>query len=212
MNLLLVPKRLAALILLACAMPVHAGTLVYTSVSTFLTDIVPGYSLETFDASEPGSPATLNYSGGGFAFTASSSGNMYAPGGFIGTSNPNTTLILTFTSGNPTAIGGDFYNTDFSDTFATSGVTVTLNDGTTRTYTPLSGANSFTGFTATLPILSLTVSAPGSSLYGGLDNLFVGQARPKAVPLPSGLALVFIGGFGLALNKSRRLRGDKLPH
>jgi hypothetical protein len=197
-------KPLAAAALVALVMPAFAATTVYTTSASFLANVAAGAYLETFNTSQANA-AVFNYSGSGFAYNATSTGlEMYGPAGFIGTSSPATALILTFTGGSPTAVGGNFYNTDFSDSFVSSPVTLTLSDGTTRTYTPAALGISYTGFISTVPIVSLTFSAPGASLYASLDNLTVGKAVVAAIPEASTYAMMLVGLGALGLLARRR--------
>jgi hypothetical protein len=197
-------KPLAAAALVALAFPAVAATTVYTTSASFLANVAAGAYLETFNSSQPNA-AVFSYSGSGFAYNATSSGlEMYGPAGFIGTSSPETSLTLTFTAGNPTAVGGNFYNTDFSDAFVSSPVTLTLSDGTTRTYTPATIGGTYTGFISTVPIVSLTFAAPGVGLYASLDNLTVGLS---AMPIPEASTYAMLmAGLGIVGFMARRRR------
>jgi PEP-CTERM motif len=205
-------KPLAAAALLALALPAVAATTVYTTSASFLAQVAAGAYTEGFSVGQAGSPPILNYSGAGFSYTATSpGGNVYAPGdnavagtdGFVGTSSPNTVLVLTFTGGSPTAVGGEFFNTDYFDSFVASAVKLTLSDGSTRLYTPASQAGTYTGFISTLPIMSLTFSAPGPDLYAALDNLTVGRSA-VAVPEASTYAMLLAGLGVVGLMAGRR--------
>ncbi len=170
----------------------------YTSSATFMANVAPGAYTETFDGLASTPPT--NYAGGAFAYTISAASGLYGSGDFVGTSLPNQALTVSFTSGNVTAVGGNFYVTNISDAFQSVAMTVTLNDGTAVTYTPTS-VGSFLGFTSGAAITSLTISAPGVSLYAGLDNLTVGVS---AVPEPASALLMALGAAGLLMLRRRQ--------
>jgi hypothetical protein len=184
---------------LACA-AASAQTTVYTTNAAFLAMVAPGSYLETFTQVAVDSGPSFTYSGGGFSYTVTAdngASTVYRSGTIIGNNLPDLSLTLTFTTGNVTAVGGEFFTTNISDIFQAAAVTLTLNNGTVVNYTPTSQTNSFRGFTTPVPILSLTMSAPGPSLYNSIDNLRVGAV----VPEPGTYAMM-----GLGLLAARRLR------
>ena len=179
------------------------AAVVYNTSASFLAHVAPGSYTNTFTglSSPPlGSPAL--FSGNGFAYSASSPGDIYLEGGFLGTNLPNFPLTINFTSGNVFAIGANFYATNLSDAFQAVSMSITLSDGTTETFTPTSLANSYRGFVSNVAITSLVLLAPGVSLYAGLDNLTVGRAA-LAVPEPATWLLVGLGLVGLLVARRR---------
>jgi len=189
----------AALTLLSAS--AFATTTVYTSASTFLAAVAPGAYFQNFDGLDDPAPGAAAFSGGGFSYTAFAPQDLYVGGGFLGTSQISEALTLTFTSGNVTAIGGNFFISDYNDNFQSVSVTLNLNDGTSVTWTPTTFADSYRAFTSDVAILSLTMSGPGPSLYASIDNLTVGAA---AVPEPGTWALMGLGLAGLATLARRR--------
>jgi hypothetical protein len=111
-------------------------------------------------------------------------------------------LVVSFTGAPVTAVGGDFYATNFFDDFQSVAITVTLSNGSVTTVTPTSVATSFRGFTTALPITSLTLSAPGPGLYANMDNLTVGSviSEPGTYAL-MGLGLAALGAFAARQRK-----------
>lgn len=177
-----------------------ATSTVYTSSAVFLAEVAPGAYFQNFDnLSDPDVGAVL-FSGNGFSYSAFAPSDIYLSGGFLGTSQINEALTLTFTSGNVTAIGGNFFVTDLSDNFLSVAVHLTLSDGTTVDFTPTSLTDSYRGFISNVTITSLTMSGPGASRYAGLDNLTIGAA----VPEPGTWALMGLGLAGLAAAARRR--------
>lgn len=187
-------SALAAFSAILCASSAGGAT-VYTNQATFISTINPGYYLEDFEATNPPS-----YNSGGFSYTVGGD-TIYDSGSFIGNHNPNTALTITFTSGNVTAVGGEFFITDQSDIFLTVPVSITLSDATIISYTPNSQAE-FRGFVSNGPVItSLTFGAPGPSRFNNLDNLIVGTAIPE----PSSIFLMGLLCFISSLTYRRRI-------
>lgn len=186
---------------LSLSAAVSAQTTTYLTSATFLPMVAPGSYTEGFpDPFFSGDPSA-DFSGGGFAYTVSAPGGLYGNGTFIGTNLPNEALTVTFTGAPVTALGGNFYATNISDVFQSVPVTITLSNGSVTTFTPGSATlSSFRGFTTAVPIVSLTLGAPGASLYGGMDNFTVGSV----VPEPGTWLLMALGIGALVLRQSRR--------
>ena len=179
-----------------------AATTVYTTSSSFMSNVAAGSYTETFTGlSDPATSGPVAFLGGGFGYSASSPVGIYVSAGFLGTNLPNGALTLTFTSGAVKAVGANFYTSNFSDQFQSVVVTLTLNDGTSTTFTPTSIVDSYRGFVSTAAITSLVISSPGVSLYAGLDNLTVGAAAP--VPEPASWLLMGLGVAGLLAARRR---------
>lgn len=197
-------KQILAMLALgaAIAAPSHAGA-IYTTSAAFLPNVAAGSYTNTFTGASD-SPQT-SYASNGFAYTISAASGLYSNGDFIGTNLPDQALLITFTGAAVTAIGANFYATNLSDAFQAIAITALLSDGTSSIFTPTSVANSYRGFTTDVAITSLRITAAGTSLYAGLDNLTVGRANAvNAVPEPASLALVGIGFLGLAAARRRR--------
>lgn len=177
-----------------------ASTTVYTSQSGFLAQLAPASYTETFTGLSDGPPGPQTFGSGTFAFTAQAPSSLYLSAGFLGTSQIDEALTVTFGAG-VKAVGGNFFTVDLGDTLQSVNVTVTLSDATTVSFTPTSFADSFRGFVSTVDISSVTVSAPGQSLYASMDNLTVGTIA--AVPEPASWALMGLGVIGLLAARRR---------
>lgn len=190
MNSTILPSILAAVLLVSSA----SAATIHTSQATFLAAVAPGSYTETFAATNP-----PNYSASGYTYAVSAPGStIYDSGSFIGTNNPNIPFVFDFSSGNVTAVGGEFFHTDISDAFQPGiSITITLSDGTVDTYTP-AAQNEFRGYTSAVPITQLTISAPTGGTYITLDNIIVGSAVPEP-----GSALLLAGALGLTLRRRR---------
>lgn len=191
-------RLLSAVALAALSASSIASTTVYTSSSAFLAQVAPGYYTEAFTGMSNPPEGAMTFSGGGFSYSAFAPSDLYLAGGFLGTSQISEALTITFTSGNVSSVGGNFFMTDFNDNFQSVSVTVTLSDGTVQSFTPTTLADSFRGFVSTTPISSLVISAPGASLYAGLDNFTVGVS---AVPEPAAWLLMGLGVAGLLVRR-----------
>ncbi|WP_310389988.1 PEP-CTERM sorting domain-containing protein [Roseateles sp.] len=185
-----------AAIALAAASAVSAQTTVYTSSASFLPNVLAGSYTEGFEnnidfSGEP----SFDFSGGAFGYTVAAPTGLYGNGVFIGTNLPNEPLTVTFTGAPVTAVGGNFYATNISDVFQPVSITLTLSNGHVTTFMPTSPDNSYRGFTTALSITSLTLSAPGASLYVGMDNLTVGAVPEPGTYAMMALGLAALGGF-----------------
>jgi len=194
-------RLLVAVGMAALSASPFAATTVYTSSASFMANVAPGAYTESFTGLSNPPVGPVTFSGSGFSYSASAPPDgIYLEGGFLGASQINQALTVTFTSGNVTAVGGNFYATNIADAFQSVAVTLTLSDSTSVTFTPSSLSDSYRGFTSNLTITSLTMSAPGGSLYAGLDNLTVGVT---AVPEPASWALMGLGVAGLLVARRR---------
>lgn len=194
-------RFLAALALSASIAPAFAATTTYTTQASFLANVAPGSYTNSFTGAVAAGPS-FSYSGSGFGYTLTAGvGDVYLSGSIAGTNSPDETLTVTFTTGNVTAVGGNFFATNISDVFQAQPLKLTLSDGTTTTYTPATLGASYRGFVSTLPITSLVMGLPAVGFYNTMDNLTVGVG---VVPETSTWVLMALGMVGLAFARRQR--------
>jgi hypothetical protein len=197
---------------------VASAATVFTDRATFLANVQSGSYLETFDSLPPASSVASpqTFSQGAFSYTADAANGLFTAGTsfnvWLTATAPADPIIFTFTSGNVTAVGGFFFGSDFNGGFQSGDVTIALNDGTTQTITSAT-TDSFLGFTGSVPIISLTVTAVQPNigdLYPTVNDFIVGQqvvTTPAGVPEPSaraGLTVMPLGAILWGVLRRRR--------
>ena len=213
-------SAIVVIVLVAAASSAKATVITYNNSEkdAFFNDLKSGAYFESFSSySGLSEPSGQSFSFGGDSYTlsdgatieySSTTGIDAQASVFPSTLTNAESLVITFTSGNVTAVGGNFFLTD--DTFTPVGadsVTATLGTGETLGQ-PSSGTyddEPFTGFTSTTPIASLTLTGPSVlDEFVTLDSLWVGQSF-EGVPEPRSWALM-LGGMALLLVSLRRAR------
>lgn len=194
--------RLLSAVALTFLSTASMATVIYRTPAAFLSQVAPGAYTETFTGvSDP----SASFSSGGYSYTVSAPNDMYSSGTFIGTSMPFETLTINFTSGNVTAVGGNFFAVDIGDNFQASSITLTLSDLTELTFDSTSMDDSYVGFySAGLFITSLTMNVGEvdfQGFYASLDNLTVGTAA--VVPEPGSFALAGLALAGIVATRRR---------
>jgi len=160
----------------------HAAT--YTDRATFITHVAPGFyendfaDLSDSSAAEP----ARSYSSGGFGYTVDTvptPDDLWFFTGVMTTNGSGDQLVVTFTSGAVTAVGGNFFASDIGGApIAGNAVDLLLSDGTTETFST-AAATDFRGFTTVAPITSISIDAPNAAdpqdnSWSTMDNLIVG--------------------------------------
>ena len=194
------------LLLAAVSVPKVSAATVFTSSASFLSNVQPSPNSYTEDFTlEFGNASSgLEFSSNGFTYNLVAAGteplDLYKSGDFIATVTGNEVLTVNFTSGNVTAVGGNFYLTNVAEQTVVASVTLTLSDSTTVSFSSATSAE-YRGFVSTGPfITSLVMSAPGVDLYNSIDNLTVGA---RIIPEPASL-LSMCSGMLLLLQRRRR--------
>lgn len=193
-------------ITIALFLPIFSrAALVYTTESSFTAVLASGYYLEGFSSLTAGSfTPTFSGSGGAgpFAYTIRAdpsgtdlyvaSGPALPNGNALQSAAGSKDLLIAFTSGNVTAVGGKFFLANFAgDNLTADTLRVTLNDGTSVDFaSPASGSVEFRGFTTDTDhfITSLLIHRDSSG-FAALDDLYVGEVTP----VPEGSTAITAG-------------------
>jgi MYXO-CTERM domain-containing protein len=190
----------AMMFLAGAVMAAPAMADVFTDSASFLANVQPGSYFNDFASVGAGATPSLSFNSGGFAYTVTAFGTgsqqLFNNPGLVSTDSAVDAIRITFTSGNVTAVGGNFFSSDINFNAIAASVTVALSDGQSVTFNS-SSANDFRGFTSTQTITSLTIDAidpPAGPAWSTLDNLYVGQA----IPAPGAMALLGLGGLAAA--------------
>jgi hypothetical protein len=199
-------RTLAFAVLVALATRASAISIVYPTEASFLAVIDSGYFLNEFDNTigDQGDSQSFSENGFGYIMTAPIYG-LWGINGAMSTVDSGDALIISFASGNVTAVGGTFSLTDkggdplpLTDEDGnpvSRSVTVSLSDGTSESF----AASSFRGFTSDGPsIKSLSFSSDDAIAFPTLDHFYVGR-----VP-DGGTTLVLLGGALTGLGVLRR--------
>ena len=189
------PRAIALLIAACCAYataspgPHGTGTTqIFTDRAAFIAALADDRTENKFNDVSHGSSGGLRYLDRGFEYLIftqfGAESALYNDRNAVSTDRATDELVLTLTNDTPvTAIGGDFWATDFAQRPIEGTITVTLSDGTTETFDS-TGTGNFVGFIAPAPIFGLTVDAPdvanappGSSpdRWPTMTNLIIGN-------------------------------------
>ncbi len=198
-----------ALVLVAILSPrtTFAAIQTYTILSSFTDSLQAGSYLENFN-SVPNEGQTI-FTGGTptFTYVISSPSDVSAVdviGGSRAISTfdpPNGLLVITFGAYKPTAIGGNFFWTDYPGNVIAGSIQVQYTGGDSGSIdVPLPSGSSFAGISTDNPegFSSISVSLinyiPDTDFFVTLDNFHVGNVNP--VPEPgTWIACGFIGLF-----------------
>lgn len=184
----------------------------FTNSTAFFNAITASNYTENFNSFSGGTTnaSPLNFSNNGFQYRAQTG---FGPFYILNSASPDfwlstfevTTITFTNISPNVTAIGGNFFATDYNSGYTNTqiGLRFVFADSTSYStnYTP-SGPSSYFGITYNTNITALIVSnvAPAAE-YMTVNNLTVG-----VVPEPSTYALLGLAAAGFAGYVIRRRR------
>ena len=185
----------------------------YTNSTSFLSVVSASNYTVTYNTftnyqAQPTSPKSSTTHGGSYTAVAGS-GTFYIPGNtnvtpadlWLSVFDP-TSITLTNFSSNISAIGGNFFATDFNGIFTNIAITISATFADSSSFTTNYTApdiNTFFGLTSQTNLVSFSISAD-SGQYPTINNLTVG------VPEPSTYALLAVSAAGLAGYAFRRRR------
>lgn len=152
---------------------------VYTDRTLFMAEVAPGALQPAFtQIGSISEPAVFSNAGYAISIASSNANGLFGePGGIITPNNAGVDLVVTFTSGSVTAVGGNFWITNASVAPVVSSVTIELSDGTSETYSA-TGPSDFRGFITAAPITRITFRGTGLDVqWSTLANLVVGSGN-----------------------------------
>lgn len=190
----------------------HSGVTVLTSESNFLMELGSGYYLEDFNRFQTPyvnipSPRSFVNETGTFSYSVSSTSGedlyIISPQGLgraVSVLDSKDNLLIEFPSLNVTAVGGQFFMTDYLGNLALGTVTVRLNDGTAVSISSgdIGTKCLFRGFISDGPIAWLLVQGSethGAMLWPAFNHFYVGAV----VPEPGSFALEICGLASMVL-------------
>lgn len=203
---------LIALLALSCS---AYATTIYTSEAAFLAAVAPGYYLEsfsTFSDGDPlgGDPSPTDYHSptvNGFSWNTYAVDGLWSLQNGVSAAYPFEPLVITFTGGPVTAVGGIFAATDYAgDPIPAASVLLALSDGTTKSV----DGTGFVGFTSTAPISSISITPvqyEAEASWAAFSHFYTGSTTGgAAVPEPSSILSMLtglIGGGSIVLRRRR---------
>lgn len=211
------PSRLRSAVMLAAltALPfaAQATLMEYTDQASFLAAIESSYLFDDFDGGS-GTASTVTVGPeNGYAYSAQASNNAlffasvvgYADNPALSTNISGPTIEITFTEAPVTAVGGFFFPTDVAGNVITGTITLDFNGGGSDSLVN-PGVSTFSGFTSTVPLAGLSISAQlcgSTDCYPTLDNFYVGAAATTSdAPVPATAALLALGVVGIGLRRA----------
>jgi len=218
MKTILLTAAIGVAFALGTTLEANATITTYTDEPVFKTKIMSGYYLEDFHDVTLGEDLGLNMNYAGFGYTYSikstltaelpAISGLYGVEEAISVSYAYDSLVVDFTSGNVTAVGGIAYLTGKDGKPFTGMVKVTLRDGTHVT----TDFKNFFGFTGAV-IDSLTITSDltqGPTIFNfvSLDNFYVGTAVPEPSTFTAGLLLALLIGFHWALRERKQAKNS----
>jgi hypothetical protein len=210
MALLLAPVAVIPL----ASTPASALTIVsYNSEASYKAALIPGsFSTDNFNDLTSGfktSPLPARTEGS-YSYVISATGGLFvgpSGGSQVMSTNNLVPLLISFTGGSPTAVGGNVFLTDADFNPFPGNINVSINNGAfIQSYSVADSASNYLGWRSTdgTPITSIAFT-PTTSTYSTLDNFTPGQAVPG--PLPVLGALV---AFRYSRKLRKRLAASKL--
>ena len=198
---------LGVLATLMLCTPAMASSTVYTNVGDFLAAIQGDFYLEDFGSvgfGDPGNPVNFGPVNG-YEFEITAGNGLFSGGGNMSTNTAFDPMVIT-TTGNPTAVGGNFWLTDFDFLTEVGQLQVDFADGSSTSET-LTNADptTFLGVVSNngTPITGVTLTPvdPGDGInrWATVDNVYLGSA----VPEPSAFGLVAMSLLSLLAMRRR---------
>jgi len=190
------------------SLPLAKASITYISESAFTSGLAPGHYLNDFDSLSAANAAAspMYFSSGSWSYTASApSGFWQNDGGIpsspsLGVISGTESLTITFTGAAVTAVGGNFFAADVTDTPQTSptvDVVVTFADTSTETISGASAAG-FNGIINAIGISQIEIKPGGGGwgldpYFSSVDHLYVGVPEASSLMALGAGMLLLVG-------------------
>lgn len=193
-------KCLHVLLVLGClALPASAPAASFvSSEADLLNDIGASQSFlnEFSDLVDPNVYAhPLAYSSNGLAYEITSAPpfDIYSLTGAVSTATSTSEIVVSFTTTNVHATGGQVFLTDVFGVPASGVVRVVLDDATTNTLSTFGSQLAFAGyFTGSKPFASFRVGSQTAGCYPTLDHFWVAEGVPVLTVAVSGAGAIAV--------------------
>ena len=210
----------AVLLLSVTALPAHAQITVHTTLASWLA-AVTGDGLDTFDDLDPDEgfyASPLLRTAGSFSYQVRADFDLFPSGTasdpWVSNLFIEDALVVDGFSPQAYGVAGEFFlSGQFGDRLSAGRFTLTVEDALgslSQTIDVAQATSSFLGFTSASGITSLSLQALDATrqnpLFSTINNIRIGAAPVTAVPEPGALALLTVGGLGLAGVMRRRSR------
>ena len=184
-------KRCAIAAVLLCATSAFAVDY-FNSETAFLAELGTNYH-ETFNGLNWGTINAPSADFGpvnGYGYTMSADNNVWSSTGYMQThwGTEGNTLVIDFTGLPVTAVGAEFFDTNWEGYHQSVDLTLILEDDSSHAY---ANVFQFSGFTSDIPVKQIIIGEEFNCLWPSVDDFYVGSIIPE----PATLALLLVGGL-----------------
>jgi hypothetical protein len=202
---------------LTCARPSLAASTIYTNEADFVAAIgaQPVFLNEFTNSIFPGPqvhPIYAASNGISYAITSDPPLNVTAFNGAVSTVDTNDQLVVTFSSGNVSGVGGYLYTADTNAGVASGSVTISLDDGTVTNVSSTVGTPApFIGLVSDSLLNWMRLTNSDGAGWPALSHFYVVDGTPAVAIARTGASTLllswFAGPTGFVLQASSPVSG-----